>query len=696
MARGINALFALAPFLDLDVNGAQQNGAGHWVADYTPGVANFITIDADANFGVPVVWGIASPGALPVGAANPMDADQYRIPTDNAANIVGAANTITVTATAGVIVQVIQIVLKPLVTALNVVANHYAFQDAAGRYAYDLSKFMTCRDAANSTSNLEVTTNPANAAAWSHVVWNAVDTANANAPYVLTNIDAQHKGIRLDALGTIKTSVTLVDSAQVMPAAVTLDVRSPAVNSTLANSLRIRIWSFDFAGIGRFKVTQENATNFNRPYEPSWKVSDPIKPPQGYFAGGALSLSNVRIDLLRRPSQRTTVHVRANVYFRHHNGNLTVVTTGSLNTNIYSSSLLTDHPNLGDLNVGNVPNEVMHNDPLLVFWEASDNGGVSWSPLEVTANTLYVTARAPVAATDQTLNVRGRADRPVYAYDSFLAISCTAAGGIAGGVGTANNVRNAISLAFALPANGNNTRMKRLNRGGLGPTQLGYWLDHQLGNRPAQSVNGGANIAQGGNLFNNPNGNIACGVWARMLMAMWAMHGKGDGRFIGVWSRTAGMPNILNNKPAALGNSVAATRFLVRNWDYNNHGNLNVNDYTHTIIAAIDAPPVPAGGANRAAPVNDGVAGQNNLMPPAQFGNHFIVRDGNGGDFFDPSYGTQALARDPWVDASIGGLRNDTTDVAGFVQNEAGSPNTVRANRSAVALVDFTNGRWIP
>lgn len=682
MARNIiHALFALDPFLDLDVNGAVQNGAGQWVADFNPVAGNYITIDGDANLGVAIAWAIAGPaGSAPVGAVNPGDADQYRIPLDNAANVVDAAGAITVTATAGPVTQTVQIVIKPLVTGLGVVANHYAFQDEqANWYAYDLSSFLSCREAATTTAALEVTTNPATAAGYSHVQWNAVDTLNNNAVYALSVLTPQRRGIRLDAVGRIKTELAMADTAQAMPAAVTVDVRSPTTGANLANNLQIRLWSFKFAGAGHFDVTQESRANFNARYSAYWEAKEPVRPPQGYVANRNMTLETVRIELLRRPSQRTTVHIRPTAIFKKDDGTLSVQRGAARSTNIYSISLLTDKPSVGDFDLGNVPDEVMYNDPLLVFWEASTDGGNNWAPLEVTGNTVYVTAAPPAACIKTDLNRRGGA---VYTYDSLLAISCEAAKGVAGG----GAVRDRIAASFNLGAGGQNTHVKRLNRGAGSPTELSYWYQHGAGRRPAQSINGDPTIngVDNGNLFTNPLGNIACGVWAQMLIAMWALHGKNDGRFIGVYTRQPGNARI---PPPGI-------RFLVRNWDYNNHGALNNNGFSHSIVA----PPVPAGGANRAAPV-DGLAGQNNGNPPAQFMNHFIVRDGNGGTFFDPSYGTVNLAKNAWIDGAVAGLRDDAgvgAPIAGYVTNNVGSPNNILPNRNAVVLYDFASRTIIP
>jgi hypothetical protein len=683
MPLSLRALFVCIPFLNLRVNNAQQNMAGDWVADFTPGVPNHVTIDAFTTLGTPVVWAIASPGAAPVGAPNPADANQFRIPLNNPANVVDAANTIRVTATAAGIVRVVDIVIKPVVNALLVVPDHFTFQDSAGaNYAADLSGIADRPPAANLTSNLQVQTVPANAAAWSHIVWGAVNLTAGGAGYALTPVDGQTRGIRLDGVKTVQTTAGMLDTAQPMPPAVDIAVGVPANGAALANGLAVTLQQFSFAGLGRFAVMQEDAASFNVAYPAGW---DPVNNarPQAYTANTAIATHGVTLRVGAVPGANTNVTVRATAVFPLANGNLSVL-QGSVGPQLVAAGTAVGTPvAMGNIALGNTPNEVVYTNPLTIFWEVSDDGGATWSPLRVTANTTYVTARAPVATTDPTLN-----NVIVYTYDSLLAMSCEAAEGIAGGAGSAAAVQTAIAGLFN-PANPN-ARVQRLNRAaGGGPTQLGYWL---TGN-PAQSLNGPGGLVGGGggNMFTNPIGDLACGVWASMLIMLWAQHGKGDGRFMAVVVRGPGLLG-LPGTPHVVQNS----RFNVRNWSYNNLPNVNPGNYTHTILPPAGAALAPVGPLDQAAPVTNGVAGQNNLNPPAQFVNHFIVRDGIAGNFYDPSYGTPGLARNAWVDASLGGLRNDDTNTAGFVAAVPAQPNGIQTNQVAIALYDTVTPGWVP
>lgn len=686
------------PFLRLEVVGATEvvvpGGQNYWVADYSVAPAN-ITIEAYTVLGTHIDWTATSPGALPVHNVTLHHTDRCRIPLDDDHNVVVDGQFITVSATALGLTESVRIVVKPLVTALTVVPGHYAFQDAAGWYGLDLSGIANV-NAAQITANLEVTTAPVGAAALSHVQWAAIDTANAGAVYNLTPIDTSHKGISLDNIGTIQTSVALDNSPQPMPAAVTVDIRAPAVNAAVANGLAVELDQFTFAGTGYFGVTQENAGNFNALFPAVWDRGNTSRP-QAYAAQTAvpanttMAANAVTLNVTAQPAGApTNITVRASAYFPRADGTLTVLRGATAAAAVAAGTAVNTNVAMGIIAFApDLPNEVMHNNPLLIFWEVND--GTSWFPLQITANTVYVTARPPADTTvDGGANVwtmdLNTGLGSVYTYDSLLAMSCNAVIEFANGSTNAVNVRDAIVQGFALPANGNNPRAQRLNRTALGitaPLALSYWLNYTV-DPPAQSVNERGvplgPLRDGGDLFNNPTGTVACGVWAQMLIAMWALHGKNDGHFIAVWTQVPGGP-----VPPPM---PAARRFLVRNWSYNNQVALNANGFTHAIIGGIleaNAPVPDNVGNNRAAPVTDRLAGQNNDTAPPQFQNHFIVRDGGGGDFYDPSYGTPARGKDPWIEESLIGLRNDMTNRAGYAAVVAGQ---VQPNTDIVALQD--------
>jgi hypothetical protein len=679
MPFSLRALFVCIPFLELKVNNAQQNGARQWVADFTPdpGATAYVNIDARTTIGTEVdwqvaIWNVNAPAGTPVTGKNPADPYQYQIPLDQPANVVPDGDFIRVTAIVPKLLPVsVDIVVKPLVTGLNVEQNHYAFQEAGGGW-YGINLAGIVPNPITRTCNLKVVTNPANAAAWSHVRWAAVDTAAGGAPYALTPIgaDNRRKGIPLDGLRTIQTTVILPGSRKVMPAPVVVDIRPPAVSATLANGLGVELHQFTFAGAGWFAVTQEDTIYLNRPYGALWNRANTSRP-QAYAASSTITMNAVTLRVKVSPAGGpTNLTVRASAYFTRANDVLIrpplQATRATANPIPPGTPANTPIP-LGDIALGNVPNEVMHNNPLLIFWEVSDDGA-TWLPLQVSANTVYLTARAPVPVA--TANAPAESDLnsaagPVYTYDSLLAISCDAANGLAGGAVTAQAVRAAIAGAFTIPAHVMNPGMRRLNRGRAGATQLAYWL----GGNPAQSVNGNP-LQRGGNLFSNPTGSIACGVFADMLIAMWALHGIGDGHRIAV-NVNKGLDPVVDDD----------TVFMVRNWDYNNHGALRTNELTHEVVAAL-APPPPANQAARAA----GVPGQNQPAPPGAFYNHFIVLDTTNAHYYDPSYGGRNFADAPsWVNASTAGLYDAVLFTAGFVSAMA---NTVLPNAHVVTFTD--------
>lgn len=702
MPLSFRGLFTCLPFLDLVVGNATQNMALQWVADFTPGGLNYVTIAAYTTLGTPVAWAIVSHGpgpvGAPVGAVDPNDATIYRIARNNAANVLDVANTIRVTATADGITRAVDIVIKPAVVGLAVVADHFTFQDAAGaHYALDLTNHAITPAAASLTSDVQVQTTPATPAAWSHVLWGAVDTAAANAIYALTIVDARTRGIRLDGLKTIQTRVLLADSQQVMPAPLTVAVRAPLNGVNLGGGLALDLHQFTFAGAGRFAVTQEDAGNFNVAYPAGWDAINNARP-QAYTANTAIAVNAVTLVVTGVPGALTAATVRASAYFLVPTAPaviprvyaVVVNQAATAPQNIAAGAPLNTQVAFGNLALGVTPNAVLHENPLLIFWEVSTDGGGTWSPLRLSGNTTYVTARAPVATTQAALNNAGFAGA-VYTYDSLLAMSCDAAAGLAGGVGTAAAVQAAIAGLFA-PANPN-PRVQRLNRAAGGPpTQLQYWFNF-LVRAPAQTLNGNTavNGLDDGSLFTNPLGNIACGVWANLLLALWALHGKGDGRYVEVEPRG---PGLFGGLPATA-NVVANSRFSVQNWSFNNTGNLNANNYTHAIVAAVAGPLPPVGLNNQAAPITNGVAGQNNANPPEEFYNHFIVRDGANDSFYDPSYGAVALTRAQWLDASLAGLQSPGNQ-AGFVSVNLASPNGITTNVAAVALYDYAAAAWVP
>lgn len=667
--------------------GLQQVG-NVWVTDYRNAGGN-ITITATTGLFEDVQWTDLS-GA---GAPDPNDADIYVVPI-NPGNVRPAGTQITITASAGGLDVDTVIEIKPAVNPLAVVAETYAFQDGGGWYAYNLALLPLMPGGAPvRTTNIRATVLPATAAALTHLRWAAVNTATG-AAVALTVITAHAvHGIPLNATRNVQVTVDVPGSTQAAEQ-IAVNVIAPNNGANLANNLGVELDQVTFAGAGRFPVTQEDALNFNTDFGADWVRAPAAAPPQGYVADTVIALNAVAVNVTAQPTALTNLTVRANVYFTRPAAAPTVLTAATAATGVANGTVVNTVVALGNIALpANVPDEVMHQNPLMIFWEADNGGG--WQPLAVTTNVIYVTALQPVAATDATLNSPGGfAPGPgipgaVYTYHTLLDLSCAEANGLpvaAGGLAAAANmaaIKTRIYRVFQ-PAAGNADLQRQTPPGG-GAALLTYWLD---GN-PAQTINGGG----GTNLFTNGPGSIACGVFADMLVAMWALHGDGGARSIEV---TISDPAVVYPGGFAAPGPilVGTSNFMVRAWDYNNHGALNNANYTHDRIAA---PPLAVGMGAPDEVVALGSPGQNNAAAPIGFFNHYIVRDGIAGNFYDPSYGTAPLARDAWVDASLAGIWDRWgADNAGFVVANGGLPNGIEMDHAAVALWDHVGGAWVP
>jgi len=688
----LRSLFCCIPYLRLEVagGGAVQRPDGVWVANYAAGGGS-ITITAYTTVGTPIVWAIAN-GA---GAATP-GGDQYNVPLNNAANVNPVGTNVQVTATAGPLAQTVDIEVKPFLVNLGVDQNHYAFQDAGAAnawYAYDLSVIAP---GAVRTANLRATIQPATANALGHLQWAATTVAAPPVAVALTPVAPGIEGIPLNAVRTVRVAVGVAGSNQPVRQ-LTVDVRAPGNGVlNLQHNLGVQLDQFTFAGAGRFDVTQEDVANFNNAYGANWVRNPAASPPQGYAANNAIALNAVTVSVTQVPNNNSNLQARASIYFPQAAGGLTVLQAATAPAvAVPNATVLATAFNLGNLAMGNVPNEVMVNEPLLIFWEANNGGG--WQPLAVTATTVYVTAQAPVASTWLMLNsVAG----PVFTYLSLLDISCRAARGQAGGAGNIANVKTAIYGAFnPPPLNPNpNANVVRLNPPAGPATQLRYWWNHANAS-PAQTLNQRGAVVPaglpppnpplggGGDLFNNPHSNIACGVWANLLVAMWAQHGDANGTMVGVWVRSPA--SMAGSGHAATPNVVNNSRFLVRRWGFDTTGlATNAGNYTHPIVAGY--PP----GVNQASA--SPVAGQNNANPPPQFRNHYIVLDTVGGNYYDPSYGAAPANRNGWVTGGLAGLRNDATNTAGFTNFVGPAVDNVNPNVACVALRNLVTGAWVP
>jgi len=739
----LRAIFTCIPVLDINVANAQRSNTPRiYTADYAPvaGPANVITIRAEING--PIVWTAvnvdrtlhetpAAMGPAQQYVTNNVDnfTSECKINLNCPDNVRPFGGFVKVTAQSRGLTRDVYVVVKPLVGGnLNVVNNHYAFEGAiqqvgntiAGWYAYNLANVPDMAPPASErTCNLTVDVQPNTADACSYIEWNA-RTVPGNAPVALVTVDNNTRGIPLDQTRDVEVSVrrkavTLAEHP-VNAAPVTIHVIDQPNHVSLNNNLELTHHSFDFAGAGHFQVTQEDHVNFNVLYTSTWTADAPPTP-QGYVAGTALNLNTVTVTSTQGPDANTNIDLRCTAYVKDAAGNFAPIVRTILNAIIPDPGpILPPHDhNLGNLNFGNLEDRIRCYEPLLIFWDvrnavpggnAANDPGSPWLPLQMTCHRVYVTAQtrvaaAPIPAVGGNINatVIGNNSGLAFTYNSLLYMSCKTADGT--DTTNANAVRDAIFGVFQ-PANPN-PKPVRLNRSNEARTQLKYWDKYETGNAPAQSLNG-----PGINLFTNGAGNIACGVWAQLLIAMWALHGNNNGRRIRVLPRTSnydganGYPNFPANIPNPPGgnirrlpNAVNGGGFAVRNWNYNNKpGQLDADNYTHQQLAGRGMGPVDGVVAQaRAEPT--GVDGQNNAMPPPRFGLHYIVFDTASGAYFDPSYGTHVANRDLWVRASIAGITDGAGNV-GFVASAPGQPNDIDPNPLAIALYNEATTAWMP
>ena len=744
----LRAIFTCIPFLDINVANAQRGNTPRiYTADYAPvaGPANVITIQAEING--PIVWTVVNvdrtlnetPATM--GLAQQYfthDVDDFtsecKINLNCADNVRAFGGFVKVTAQSRGLTRHVYVVVKPLVgDNLTVVNNHYAFEGAiqrggntiAGWYAYNLGPVPDMDPPAGErTCNLTVDVQPNTADACSYIEWNA-RTVPGNLPVALVTVNNTTRGVPVDVTRDVEVSVrrkvvTLAEHP-VNAAPVTIHVIDQPNDVSLNNNLELTHNSFDFAGTGHFQVTQEDSAHFNALYTSTWTAGTPSVP-QGYVAGVALNLNfalnTVTVTSTLNPDADTNIDLRCTVYVKDAAGNLAPIVRTILNTVIQDPGLPPPHDhNLGNLDFGNLADRIRCYEPLLIFWDvrnavpggnAANDPGSPWFPLQMTSHQVYVTAQTRVAARNSTtLNgninatVGGNNSGLAFSYNSLLYMSCKTADGT--DTTNANAVRDAIFGVFQ-PANPN-PKAVRLNRSNEARTQLKYWDKHETGNAPAQSLNG-----PGVNLFTNGAGNIACGVWAQLLIAMWALHGNGNGRCIRVLPRTvqyhgaggypnfpADIPDPPNPNRTFLANTVNGSFFLVRHWNYNNKpGQLDDDNYTHQQL--FDRGAAPANGAGNLVRAQEtGVDGQNNSRPAPAFGAHYIVLDTGSGDYFDPSYGARVPDRNQWVSNSIAGLTGPFAPWrAGFVASAPARPNGIEPNPLSVALYNEDAGAWIP
>lgn len=695
-----------AKTLTLAVTGQAGDQTDPYLANYDQSGVKKLTIKATTN-DTGLGWTVA-PEAAVFKVSD--DKTELTITLNDSKNVLADGAVITVTAkTTNVTDKApLKFVVRPTIKSLGIVKDHYVFEEKANSwYALDLSGDGI--DMSNITGLCAVTTEPATDDAYSQLNWKGTNTVLSDYTEPTTGKKNLAKRSFTLKKGATTISVWLKSDADDSGAKKqNVAVRDPASKVALANSLQFELEDFLYAGAGHFQVVQENSAKFNQYFDAKWSRAEQ-KLPQAYAANKELKFESINVKVAITPAtSATTVSLRASVYFNTQNGPEVV----QVNPSDKQINGDTTPVSFGNSSAKTIPNEVMLNDPLLVFWEAKDSVDNLWKPLQVTANTVYVTAAMPVEAAaknsdpmgtkfNNSSTVNAELKDKAFTYDSLLSISCKAIVDFKKGSTDADDVRAGVARAFVTEADGTNNRMVRLNRdtkGAATPSNpFVYW---KPGNdNVANSLNSSTKpILDGGNFFTNVDDNMQCSIWAQMLIAMWALHGLGDGMLIVI---------LPGEKDTDLYGDVLATgyttitddtEFMVQNWSYNNKSQLKADSYTHDVKAAVNASSAPLpdkAGTDEAAPVNNGVAGQNNLNPWESFCNHWIVRVGTTDVYYDPSYGTGPFKKAEWINASVAGLVS-TAKKAGFAKTNGTPTYGVTASDGAVALFDISAKKWIP
>ncbi len=687
--RGV--VLACKPFLILEIeasNALKTQSSNSFT--YTGHMGDMVKVKAYAPILTKIEWTVEAvngdqvvPPPAPLAAGpDPSDASVLNISLSNPHNVLPKGMEIRVTAKAGNLTKSIKLVIRPASVAIALTDNHYAFSDASGNYAINLSGLVD--NAADRTVQFKAITSPVGAAAASHVVFEAVD--GASQPVLLSNISPGLAGLPLnkDQAVTVKAKIADTDTES---SALKIAVRAkPDKRAGLPNGLGVKLAQFDFAGSGRFDVIQENKDEFVKPFPARWDTTH-TQYPQAYSAGSEIKLESIKLEVTDKPGNaKTDLLLRGTLYFIDKDDQPQPITTIQAAASVPANTVVGSPVAVADMSMasgGTVPDKAGLSTPLLIFWEVSADAGTSWASLAVTGNDLYVTAAKPAKSTRAQLN-DGTGNQAL-AFDSILFMSCSHIRGLS----DAGAVRDKIVEFFKNPNPNNKIKRLRRDKNGVKAAPesltLGYWLPG-LSN-PAMWLNPPSDANR--SYFLNTNGNLQCSTWTDMLLSMWAIHGLGDGILVYV---APSIPGRVNSS-RQLTNSVAGSNFMVVNWEYNQKAQLDQNNYTHTQVGRevapgllVDAPPP------RCVSLDTGAPGQNCANPLDSFQCHFIVKQGSQDRYFDPSYGTGPFTAADWIKASIAGLIDKSNNKAGFVKNTPAGPVP---HPKIVTFKDFDKNTYI-
>lgn len=536
----------------------------------------------------------------------------------------GRSLTATVSGTA----LIAQIKVIPTLNALTIPV--YGFATGVGQqwYSYQLNSPNTFNISdANPKAVAQAATTPDTAAAWAYIVW--ADDGNPN--QVEAGSEARLRTLRLNAANTINLSATI--GGQQLQAR--LDIRAP--RQWPNNGTQLALNNITFSG-GRAVtidyVTGSTLANlrYSRHFPRTWYRANPgtaqeypqpvlYQPPQTYTRNTPIGIA-AQIGITQAPNaDADNTPIRATAFLRRPGGNAGQL-SWQQNVNIPAAG--GGPVAFPAANSANLPDAVLHEDQLLVFWEFRIGMG-NWVLFDVSEHSVYVTLADPIACERNTLNDPAAANT-AYTLWSMLDISCAA------GKETNDDAGAAIGIYTAFqPANPNNKIRRKHDN-----VTFKYW-------NPRPGLAQHLAVGTGGLVEPHlviASGSGSCLSFAQMLMSMFGIHGIAGARMVEVESNPAVSPE--------------AVRFLVRNWTFNQPPAPSGAGYTHNKRDDGTAPNPPAGWATWAAG-----AGQNSPNPPPAFINHFIVRlEQIGIDlFFDPSYGSVPVGNwQAWVNISIAGL----------------------------------------
>jgi len=517
----------------------------------------------------------------------------------------------------------------------------FAFRDNTNAwYSYAISNRFGLPD--HVPAQAIAVTDPDTAPAWQHLVW-----ANDSAPGSAGN----RRLVYLDAASTVPLQVS-ANSAN--PVAAPLTIRD--IRQWPAGTPRIDVRQITFSG-GR-SVLQEDAVNFHHPFGRVWRPGQTV--PQTYTRNTNVGLQPVfRVNTA---GTGTAVDIRATLFLPLADGSFHTMIWSWNNLSSANGSTADLTPAAANANV-TLPDQVVFGDPVRILWEMRAAGGHDgdWTLFDATSHEIYVTYADP-AAGDYLPN-GGES-----AYWTVLKISCRAANGQSG---TAAALKAAIYRSLAQaggggldPNSGDNAGVFRAHDG----ARLTYWTRNAAGTEQQfAGMLSGASYHDG--VLNEDRVSCACGTWALLLIAMFAVHGEATPRLVSVTVNGAV--------------SAAARRFMVSNWAFHAPPAAQAAGYTHTY----GDPRTNAAGTATWGP---GVVGQNNRTPPDRFVNHYIAYDTAGGlTFYDPSYGSQAVnTAGAYVSAAAAGLERPANPRFGF-SIAAGAAHTILKLRDLTGATDL-------